>query len=352
MSGNSQLEVKNLHVGFQNKKKFTTILNGIDFSVKKGETLCIVGESGCGKSLTSLSIMGLLPKTGSVSEGQILFDGQELTTKTQREMSKIRGNDISMIFQEPMTSLNPVHTVGKQISETILIHQKISKKQALIKAVDMLRLVGIPSPEQRVHTYPHELSGGMRQRVMIAMALACNPKLLIADEPTTALDVTIQAQILELMNKLKSELEMSIVMITHDLGVVSEVADKVLVMYAGKVVEYSDVKSLFNNPQHPYTKGLIESIPKLNEEQSELPIIPGAVPNPEDMPKGCRFATRCPHARSTCFEEVPPLIDTIDGHKVGCWIYSERWNGIEKEEAVHDIEREDTAEPTAGLVRS
>ncbi|MBM7570365.1 ABC transporter ATP-binding protein [Aquibacillus albus] len=343
MSEHSQLEVKNLHVGFQKKKTFTTILNGVDFSVEKGETLCIVGESGCGKSLTSLSVMGLLPKTGKVTEGQILFDGEDLTEKSQKQMSKIRGNDISMIFQEPMTSLNPVHTVGKQIAEVVQLHEKISKKKAMEKAVDMLKLVGIPSPEQRVYSYPHELSGGMRQRVMIAMALACNPKLLIADEPTTALDVTIQAQILDLMNSLKNDFDMSIVMITHDLGVVSEVADKVLVMYAGKVVEYSDVKSLFNNPQHPYTKGLIESIPKLTEETEELPIIPGSVPNPDNMPRGCRFATRCPHAQPTCFNEVPPLIETESNHKASCWMFDQRWEEIKKEGEAYASRKETAA---------
>ncbi|KKK39911.1 peptide ABC transporter ATP-binding protein [Mesobacillus campisalis] len=343
MSSKDQLAVKNLHVGFQNKKSFTKIIDGINFSVKKGETLCIVGESGCGKSLTSLSIMGLLPKTGKVSEGEILFDGQDLTGLNEKQMSKIRGNEISMIFQEPMTSLNPVHKIGWQISESIVLHQKLSKKQAEEKAIDMLKLVGIPSPDKRIHQYPHELSGGMRQRVMIAMALSCNPKLLIADEPTTALDVTIQAQILELMNKLKTELHMSIIMITHDLGVVSEIADKVLVMYAGKVVEYSDVKTLFANPQHPYTQGLIESIPKLNEEQDELPIIKGSVPSPDEMPKGCRFSTRCPYATNACFNEVPPMISGEAGHQVHCWKYTECWEIVEKEGLIDAGMRETAA---------
>ena len=339
----AQIEVKNLHVGFQNRKSFTTILDGVNFSVEKGETLCIVGESGCGKSLTSLSIMGLLPKTGKVKKGEIVFDGQDLTTLNEKQMSKIRGNEISMIFQEPMTSLNPVHKIGKQISESIKLHQKLNKKQAEEKAIEMLKLVGIPSPEKRIHQYPHELSGGMRQRVMIAMALSCNPKLLIADEPTTALDVTIQAQILELMNKLKSELDMSIIMITHDLGVVSEVADKVLVMYAGKVVEYSDVKSLFTNPQHPYTQGLIESIPKLEEDQEELPVIKGYVPAPDEMPTGCRFSTRCPHAKGYCSTESPPFIVGKETHQVHCWMYSERWEKDEKEERFYAGSRETAA---------
>lgn len=239
------LEVKELRVSLRRKKEITHIVDGISFNVKKGKTLCIVGESGCGKSLTSLAVMGLLPKGISVTEGKVNFKEEELTKKSMKEMSKIRGNDISMIFQEPMTSLNPVHTVGKQIAESIILHMKLSKKEAREKAIEMLRLVGIPSPEKRVDAYPHELSGGMRQRVMIAMALSCNPELLIADEPTTALDVTIQAQILELMNQLKSELGMSIVMITHDLSVVSEMADDVVVMYAGKIVEYGNSRELF-----------------------------------------------------------------------------------------------------------
>ncbi|MBS4224157.1 ABC transporter ATP-binding protein [Lederbergia citrea] len=343
----TQLEVKNLHVGFKSKKGFTTILNGVDFAVRKGETLCIVGESGCGKSLTSLSIMGLLPKTGQISAGQILFNGQDLSKKNMKEMSKIRGKEISMIFQEPMTSLNPVQTVGKQIEEVVKIHQKIGKREAREKAIEMLRLVGIPAPEKRIDNYPHEMSGGMRQRVMIAMALTCNPKLLIADEPTTALDVTIQAQILELMNRLKTELDMSIMMITHDLGVVSEVADTVLVMYAGKVVEYSDVKTLFTNPKHPYTQGLIESIPKLNEEQDELPIIKGSVPNPEDMPKGCRFSTRCNYAVPSCFEKMPELVGD-EKHQVSCWKYTDQWEKMVKQGGAADhVSRRETAATAA-----
>ncbi len=343
VSEKSNLDVKNLHVGFQTKKSVIKILNGIDFSVKKGETLCIVGESGCGKSLTSLSIMGLLPKTGNITAGEILFDGKDLAKLNQKQLSSIRGNEISMIFQEPMTSLNPVHRIGKQITESIRLHQKVRKKEAEERAIEMLRLVGIPSPEKRIHQYPHELSGGMRQRVMIAMALSCKPKLLIADEPTTALDVTIQAQILELINKLKQEMEMSIVMITHDLGVVSEIADSVLVMYAGEVVEYSDVKSLFRNPQHPYTKGLIESIPKMDVEMAELPVIKGSVPDPMEMPTGCRFSTRCPYAQAACFYEVPPMEESEDSHQVRCWMYSERWETIEREGILDDCSRETAA---------
>jgi len=339
MKNSKLLEVKDLHVGFQNKKKFMTIINGISFSVEKGETLCIVGESGCGKSLTSLAIMNLLPELGKISKGQIVFDNEDLTQKSQREMSKIRGNDIAMIFQEPMTSLNPVHTIGKQVTESIRWHQGLGKAEAMKKAIEMLRKVRIPSPEQRIYNYPHELSGGMRQRVMIAMALSCNPKLLIADEPTTALDVTIQAQILDLMNELKDDLDMSIIMITHDLGVVSEVADRVLVMYAGMVAEYGDVHSLFTNPQHPYTQGLIESIPKLNEEVLELPIIKGSVPRPENMPQGCRFSNRCSFAQPACSIKIPPLVSYEKKHNVSCWMYTNRWEDMKQEGYEHASKR-------------
>ncbi|HEX7065568.1 MAG TPA: ABC transporter ATP-binding protein [Bacillales bacterium] len=331
----NQLEVKDLSVGFRNRKGFVPVLDKVGFSVKKGETLCIVGESGCGKSLTSLSIMGLLPKNGEVTSGTINFEKENLVTKNMREMSRIRGKDISMIFQEPMTSLNPVHTIGKQVAEVVRIHKKVSKQEAMDKAIEMLKLVGIPAAENRVKDYPHQLSGGMRQRVMIAMALACNPKLLIADEPTTALDVTIQAQILELMNELKAKLEMSIVMITHDLGVVSEIADRVLVMYAGKVVEYSHAKELFRNPKHPYTRGLIEAIPKLEEEKEELPIIKGTVPSPGNMPNGCRFASRCPFAKDICRTESPGMYGGKD-HEVSCWMYTDRWEKEGEEHAARD----------------
>jgi len=319
------LRVEHLSVGFRNKKSMTEIISDVSFDVKPGETVCIVGESGCGKSLTSLAIMGLLPQHGKILNGSIIFNNVDLTKKTTKELSRIRGNEISMIFQEPMTSLNPVHTVGKQIAEAILIHQSVSKKQAWQQAVELLKLVGIPSPETRVKSYPHEMSGGMRQRVMIAMALACHPKLLIADEPTTALDVTIQAQILEEMNALKKQFNMSILMITHDLGVVSEMADRVIVMYAGKVAEYADVKTLFKNPKHPYTQGLIASIPKMDEEVEELAIIPGTVPSAEDMPQGCRFSTRCPFATDLCMSQAPKLYG--DEHRVSCWMYTEKWQG-------------------------
>jgi len=319
------LRVEHLSVGFRNKKSMTEIISDVSFDVKPGETVCIVGESGCGKSLTSLAIMGLLPQHGKILNGSIIFNNVDLTKKTTKELSRIRGNEISMIFQEPMTSLNPVHTVGKQIAEAILIHQSVSKKQAWQQAVELLKLVGIPSPETRVKSYPHEMSGGMRQRVMIAMALACHPKLLIADEPTTALDVTIQAQILEEMNALKKQFNMSILMITHDLGVVSEMADRVIVMYAGKVAEYADVKTLFKNPKHPYTQGLIASIPKMDEEVEELAIIPGTVPSAEDMPQGCRFSTRCPFATDLCTSQAPKLYG--NEQRVSCWMYTEKWQG-------------------------
>jgi oligopeptide/dipeptide ABC transporter ATP-binding protein len=325
------LRVENLSVGFKNRKLTTKIIDDVSFDIKPGETVCIVGESGCGKSLTSLAIMGLLPAHGKVLNGSISFKNEDLTKKSMKEMSRIRGNEISMIFQEPMTSLNPVHKVGKQIAEVLLIHQPISKKAAWDQAVELLRLVGIPSPETRVKSYPHEMSGGMRQRVMIAMALACQPRLLIADEPTTALDVTIQAQILEQMNELKKKFNMAILMITHDLGVVSEIADRVIVMYAGKVAEYSNTKQLFKDPKHPYTQGLIASIPKLEEDVQELAIIPGTVPGAEDMPTGCRFSTRCPYATDLCREKAPGLYG--EDHRVSCWMYTEEWREGGKQHA-------------------
>lgn len=326
------LKVEHLDVGFKNRKSFVKILDDVSFDIQPGETVCIVGESGCGKSLTSLAIMGLLPPGGRISGGQIIYNHEDLTKKSAKEMSKIRGNEISMIFQEPMTSLNPVHTIGKQVAEAILIHQSVSKKEAWDRAIELLRLVGIPSPEARVKNYPHEMSGGMRQRVMIAMALACRPKLLIADEPTTALDVTIQAQILEQMNALKKRFGMAILMITHDLGVVSEMADKVIVMYAGKVVETTDTKRLFQNPRHPYTQGLIASMPRLDKEVDELPIIPGNVPAPEDMPTGCRFSTRCPFATELCRTKAPGL-EGDEAHRVSCWMYTNEWAGGGQEHA-------------------
>lgn len=314
------LEVKGLKTYFFDRKGKVPAVDGVDFVIRKGETLGIVGESGCGKSVTSMSILKLLPPEGKVVEGEIRFKDRELTKCTQQEMEKVRGKEIAMIFQEPMTSLNPVYTVGQQIVEMIRNHETLSKKEAREKAVNMLKLVGIPSPEKRVDEYPHELSGGMRQRVMIAMALSCNPELLIADEPTTALDVTIQAQILELMKDLKKKLNTSIMMITHDLGVIADMADYVLVMYAGMVMEYSDVRQLFKEPLHPYAKGLLNALPRIDDVKDKLYVIEGSVPSLYDMPAGCRFWPRCPYATKRCEEELPALYE-YGGRKVRCFLY-------------------------------
>ncbi|WP_067841970.1 ABC transporter ATP-binding protein [Amphibacillus sediminis] len=323
------LEIRNLQTSFFTDKFEVKAVDGVNFAVPKGKTLGIVGESGSGKSITSLSILRLIQNPGKVKGGEVIFKGENLLDKTEAQMRQIRGNEISMIFQEPMTSLNPVYTVGQQISESFQIHQKMSKKEAMLRSVEMLKLVGIPSPERRVKQYPHELSGGMRQRVMIAMALACDPELLIADEPTTALDVTIQAQILELMKDLQNRLGMSIIMITHDLGVVAETCDYVAVMYMGKVVEYAAVKDLFKHPKHPYTVGLLNSLPRhdIDLEDEELQVIKGSVPSPADMPKGCRFAPRCPFASEICRERLPDLEESEDGNQIRCWIYTDEWDG-------------------------
>lgn len=314
------LNVENLKTYFYTEDGVVPAVDGVSFSLDKGEALGIVGESGCGKSVTSLSIMRLVPNPpGKIIEGRIEFEGQDLLAKSEAEMRSIRGNDISMIFQEPMTSLNPLFTVGDQIMEAIILHQKVGRAEARARAVEMLRMVGIPSPERRVDEYPHQMSGGMRQRVMIAMALSCNPKLLIADEPTTALDVTIQAQILDLMRKLRRELGTSILLITHDLGVIAELVDKVVVMYAGKIVERADVQEIFANPTHPYTQGLLGSIPKLHEDRDRLQTIEGTVPNPYRMPPGCRFHPRCKEAKEICRLEEPPVLELAPGHSVQCW---------------------------------
>ncbi|RCW62408.1 ABC transporter ATP-binding protein [Halanaerobium sp. ST460_2HS_T2] len=324
MSKEALVEVKNLKTYFYTEEGVVKAVDGVDYEIYPGETLGIVGESGCGKSVTSLSIMRLVESPpGRIEAGEINFQGKDLTKLPEKEMRKIRGNDISMIFQEPMTSLNPVYTVGDQIIEAIMLHKGVDRKEARRQAIDMLQKVGIPLPEQRVDEYPHQLSGGMRQRVMIAMALSCDPKLLIADEPTTALDVTIQAQILELMNSLKESYGMSIMMITHDLGVIAEVSDRVAVMYAGKVVEYTDVDTLFEDPKHPYTWGLMNSIPKLDKDVDRLEAIPGSVPSPLNFPEGCKFNTRCPLAEGKCFDQEPPLEEVADGHKARCWRYKE-----------------------------
>lgn len=317
------LKVDNLGVNFYIGDRIVPAVDGVSFSLLKGETLGIVGESGCGKSVTALSIMRLLQTPPArIVRGEILFKGENLLSKSAEEMRKIRGKEISMIFQEPMTSLNPVFTIGQQISEVIMQHQNLSKKEALSKTIDMLRLVKIPLPERIIKQYPHQLSGGMRQRVMIAIALACGPELLIADEPTTALDVTVQAQILDLINELKEKLNSAVIMISHDLGVVAEVSNKVAVMYSGRIVEYADVQSIFNEPKHPYTKGLIEAIPDIEmDRQQRLREIRGAVPFPGEIKEGCRFKTRCDCARKNCITEEPPLIQVGTNH-VRCWNYA------------------------------
>lgn len=324
------LEVNNLCTSFFTDEGEVKAVDGVDFAIEKGKTIGIVGESGSGKSITSLSIMRLIQEpAGKIVDGEIIFKGENLLNKSKKEMRFIRGNNISMIFQEPMTSLNPTLTCGEQIAESIRIHQKLNRKEAWNKAVEMLKLVGIPSPEKRAKQYPFELSGGMRQRVMIAIALACNPELLIADEPTTALDVTIQAQILELIKKLQEELGTSLMMITHDLGVVAEMCDVVAVMYCGKVVEFADVKTLFSNPKHPYTIGLLNSVPRHDQSyEGDLSVIQGSVPSPFELPKGCRFVTRCPHAKEICHQELPELQTTEDGNQVRCWIHTEKWEEV------------------------
>ena len=313
------IEIKDLSTHFYTSDGEVKAVDGVSFAINEGETLAIVGESGCGKSVTSLSIMRLIPwPQGKIVAGEIVYQGYDLVHAKEEYMQKIRGNEISMIFQEPMTSLNPVYSVGFQIAETLELHQKLSKKDANEKAIEMLRLVGIPLPEQRAKEFPHQLSGGMRQRVMIAMALSCNPRLLIADEPTTALDVTVQAQILDLLRKLKKEMGMAIMLITHDLGVVAEMAERVVVMYAGKLVEEADVYTLFEKPLHPYTEGLLNSIPRVDVKAEKLNVIEGVVPNPAHLPPGCRFAPRCPYADDHCRTEEPSIV-TMGDHKVACW---------------------------------
>lgn len=316
------LEVKNLKTQFKVKKGIVNAVDNISFSLDKGEILAIVGESGSGKSVTSLSLMGLVQKPGEVVAGEILFKGEDLRKKTDKEMQAIRGNEISMIFQEPMTSLNPVYKIKDQLLESIMTHMDLSKKEALDRAIKMLDLVGIPSPEKRINDYPHQMSGGMRQRVMIAMALSCHPELLIADEPTTALDVTIQAQILDLLYSLREKLNMAVLLITHDLGVVAEAADRVIVMYCGKIVEQAKVEDIFKNPKHPYTVGLLESIPKIDEDRERLYMIKGMVPDPLNMPSGCAFSDRCEKCMDKCRKNVPALTK-IDGSEVRCFLYSD-----------------------------
>lgn len=322
------LDVNNLKTSFFVDGSEIKAVDGVTFNVPKGKTLGIVGESGSGKSISALSILRLVEDPGKIVDGSISFKGEELTAAKEPRMRQIRGNEISMIFQEPMTSLNPVYTVGQQLRESFKIHEGLGKKAGTKRSIEMLELVGIPSPEKRVDQYPYELSGGMRQRVMIAMALACKPELLIADEPTTALDVTIQAQILELIKELQEEIGMSVVMITHDLGVVAETCDYVAVMYCGKVVEFADVETLFENPRHPYTVGLLNSLPRHDQDQDELVPIKGNVPAPDEMPEGCRFAPRCPFASDIC-SKLPELETQEDGNEVRCWIYTDEWDGEE-----------------------
>lgn len=320
------ITVENLKTYFYTEDGVVPAIDGVSFEIRKGETLAIVGESGSGKSVTSLSIMGLIPSPpGRIEAGDIHFHNESLLDKTEKEMRKIRGNQISMIFQEPMTSLNPVYKIGDQIIESIILHQKVTKNEAKKEVIRLLNLVGIPEPERRVNQYPHELSGGMRQRVMIAIALACNPEVLIADEPTTALDVTIQNQILALMKKLKKETNMSIMLITHDLGVVAEMADRVVVMYSGQVVEQGDIFTIFENPKHPYTEGLLRSMPSVEKRSGKLYAIDGVVPNPLNLPKGCRFAPRCEYATALCREEMPEIQSISDDEVVRCWKYTDRW---------------------------
>ena len=334
-SSDRLLEVTDLKTYFDTDEGVVKAVDGVSFHIDRGETLAVVGESGSGKSVTSLSVMRLIPTPpGRIASGTMMFEGQDLVKKSEREMRRIRGNEISMIFQEPMTSLNPVYTVGDQIAEAIVLHQGKSYREGMKLAVEMLDLVGIPEPGKRVKNYPHQMSGGMRQRVMIAMALSCGPKLLIADEPTTALDVTIQAQILDLMRKLQREIGMSILFITHDLGVVAEMADRVVVMYAGRAVEEGDVNDIFARPQMPYTLGLMNSIPRVDraaEHQERLEAIPGNVPNPLYLPAGCAFHPRCRFAIDECKAAIPQLEDVGEGHMVRCI----RWKDLDlKQEMV------------------
>ena len=321
-TNNNTLEIKGLKTHFFTKRGVVPAVDGVDLTIPKGQIIGVVGESGCGKSMTAMSVMQLLQHPGRIVEGEILLDGENLVGKTKKEMCKIRGNDISMIFQEPMTSLNPVYTIGRQVSEAVLLHQDVTPAQAKEMVIEIFRQVGIPEPEKRYNSYPHQLSGGLRQRVMIGMAMICQPKLMIADEPTTALDVTIEAQILHLMRELKKTTGTSIMLITHNLGVVAEVCDYVYVMYAGKVMEAAPVHELFRNPSHPYTLGLLNSIPKVTLTKDRLYTIRGMVPNLQQLPSGCRFCPRCEKTMRACTQEMPELIDIGGGHLVRCCLYN------------------------------
>lgn len=323
MTAENVLAVKGLKTNFNVKSGLVRAVNDVSFEIARGETLGIVGESGCGKSITALSIMRLISEPGEIAGGEIFYKEQDLLKLPMPEMRKIRGNKIAMIFQEPMTSLNPVLTVGEQIAEVIRLHQDLGKREAACKAVEMLAMVHIPIPEKRVNEYPHQLSGGMRQRVMIAMALSCNPDILICDEPTTALDVTIQMQILSLIEELKSKTGTAVIMITHDLGVISEIADKVIIMYAGKVVEEGATLDVLTRPLHPYTEGLLNAVPRIDRDSEELNVIPGMVPNPAFLPTGCAFRPRCPYVRDLCLR-VPEQTG-VGQQVVRCWKYMPEW---------------------------
>ncbi len=313
------LEIKDLRISFASEGKRVEVVGGVSINIPKGKIIGVVGESGCGKTVTALSAMKLIPEPpGKIDAGEIIFDGTNILEYSDRDMRSIRGNRISMIFQEPISSLNPVFTVGDQIGEALRTHLNLSRKEEKERVLELLNLVGIPAPERRMHNYPHELSGGMSQRVMIAMALACNPEVLIADEPTTALDVTIQAGILELIDELREKMGMAVLLITHDLGIIAEVADEVYVMYAGKVVEHGVTREIFKNPHHPYTVGLLNSVPDLHENKEMLNAIPGVVPSPDSFPEGCRFQDRCPLVIDKCRVQEPPLEDHA-GHRAACW---------------------------------
>ncbi|MCC6167249.1 MAG: ABC transporter ATP-binding protein [Caldilineaceae bacterium] len=334
INGEPLLEVKGLRTYFYTEDGVVQAINGVDFVIRLGEVMGLVGESGSGKSVTSLSIMRLLPASGKIVAGEIHFDGRDLAAAPEEVMVQLRGDDLSMIFQQPTSCLNPVFRIGDQIAETIMVHQEMTRQQAWNQAVEMLRKVGIPDPERRATAFPHEISGGQAQRVMIAMALSCLPKLLIADEPTTALDVTIQAQILDLMRALRSETGTAILLITHDMGVIAEMCDSVAVMYAGQIVEYADVITLFDEPLHPYTEGLLAAIPVLGDVQDTLAVIPGSVPNLIELPPGCKFAPRCPYAKDVCVERDPALLEVRPDHQVRCFMRDPQtahlWAGVKR----------------------
>ena len=320
------LKVRDLRTYFETERGIVRAVDGVDLSVNAGRTVAVVGESGCGKTVLALSILRLLPMPpGRILDGSVMLNGRDLLTLPIEEMRRVRGKEISMIFQEPMTSLNPVFRVGEQIAEVFRLHQRMNRNDALRQSVEMLRMVGIPSPERRAMDYPHQMSGGMRQRVMIAIALSCRPRVMLADEPTTALDVTIQAQVLELMHELRRKINTSLVMITHDLGIVAEMCDKVAIMYAGRVVEYASTEALYNRPAHPYTEGLFNSIPDIDRDEEELKVIQGLLPDPTNLPSGCSFHPRCPYAIESCSKDAPPMVEIEPGHFVACPVRFEHW---------------------------